>query len=368
MLKRAILTIFCLVLPLSVVADELQLAKNAPKSYVVKKGDTLWDISATFLQQPWLWPKLWRINPEIENPHLIYPGEELNLVFDDQGQPMLVKGKPTLKGKPALKWSPKVRSSLKEQSPVETISLSVLSPFVKYDTVLSEAELSNSPYVLGSDDGYKSNVDGVKLYINGDLSVGASYAVYQKGEKIISPTTEEIIGYHARLVGTGKATSRGNTADKTPATLYVQGALREIRSSDIVKPVNEGQILPSFFTMQAADDSVKGNIIKASNGMREFGKLEVVFIDQGFTHGIKQGDVLSVNRLSPGIVETNDGPVYTKDASRWNRMANDSDSDYKMPEEPIGKMMVFKVFEQVSMALILNSEKPLRLHDSVTAP
>ena len=362
MLKRITLTIFCLILPLSVIADELQLAQNAPKSYVVKKGDTLWDISAKFLQQPWLWPKLWRINPEIENPHLIYPGEALNLVFDEQGRPMLVKGKP------AIKWSPKVRSSLKEQNPVETISLNVLSPFIKYDTVLSETEMASSPYVLGSDDGYKSSVDGVKLYVNGDLSVGKSYAVYQKAEAILSPVTEEVIGYHARLVGTGKAIRQGDKSNKSPATIYVEGAIREIRSGDIVKPVNEGQMLPSFFTMQAANDSINGSIIKASNGMREFGKLEVVFIDQGTSHGLKQGDVLSVNRLSPGIVETNEGPVYSKDASRWNRMANDSDSDYKMPEESIGNMMVFKVFEQVSMALILNSEKPLRLQDSVMAP
>ncbi|MDG1752691.1 MAG: LysM domain-containing protein [Thalassotalea sp.] len=362
MLKRITLTIFCLILPLSVIADELQLAQNAPKSYVVKKGDTLWDISAKFLQQPWLWPKLWRINPEIENPHLIYPGEALNLVFDEHGQPMLVKGKP------AMKWSPKVRTSLKDQNPVETISLNVLSPFVKYDTVLSEADLESGPYILGSDEGYKSSVDGVKLYVNGDLSVGKSYGVYQKAEAIISPTTEQVIGYHARLVGTGKAIRQGDKVTKTPATIYVEGAVREIRAGDIVKPVNEGQMLPSFFTMQAANSSVKGEIIKASNGMREFGKLEVVFIDQGDSHGIKQGDVLSVNRLSPGVVETNDGPVYTTDASRWNRMANDASSDYQMPEEAIGKMMVFKVFEQVSMAIILSSEKPLKLQDSVTAP
>lgn len=362
MLKSIVLTIFCLILPLSVVADELQLAQNAPKSYVVKKGDTLWDISAKFLQQPWLWPKLWRINPEIENPHLIYPGEELNLVFDAQGQPMLVKGKPE------LKWSPKIRTSLKEQNPVETIPLNILSPFVKYDTILSDAEIKTSPYVLGSDEGYKSNVDGVKLYVKGDLMIGKAYAIYQKSDAILSPKTQEVIGYHARLVGTGKAVRQGDINNKTPATLYIDGAVREIRAGDVVKPVNEGQMLPAFFTMQAAAKSVKGNIVKSSNGMREFGKLEVVFIDQGLIDGIRQGDVLSVSRLSPGVVETNNGPVYSSDASRWHRMASGTDSDFNMPEETIGKMMVFKVFDQISMALILSSEKPLRLLDSVAAP
>lgn len=357
-----ILTIFCLVLPLSSLADELTLAQNAPKSYVVKKGDTLWDISAKFLQQPWLWPKLWRINPEIQNPHLIYPGDELNLVYDDQGRPMLVKGKPS------LKWSPKARTSLKDQNPVETISLNVLSPFVKYDTILSTSEVEDAPYVIGSDEGYKSSVVGFKTYVNGDLVNGDAYAIYQKDEEIYSPKTAEVIGYHARLIGTGKAIRAGDKAKKQPATLYLTGVVRELRAGAIVKPVNEGQLLPSFFTMQAAGESVRGKIIKSSNNNREFGKLEVVFIDQGQEHGVKQGDVLSVNRQSPGVVETGEGPKYTKDASLWNRLASESDSDYDMPAESVGRLMVFKVFDQLSMAIILNSEKPLRIEDSVSAP
>jgi len=362
MIKGMLFTIFCLLLPLSSSADELQLAKDAPKSYVVKKGDTLWDISETFLQQPWLWPQLWRINPEIDNPHLIYPGDELKLVFDEQGQPMLVKGKPS------LKWSPKVRTSLKDQNPVETISLDALSPYIKYDTVLSEAEINEAPYILGSDEGYKSSVDGFKVYVNGDLVTGKSYAIYQKEEQIQLPDSAEVIGYHMRLIGTGKAIRTGDAANKKPSTIYLQGAVQEIRAGSIVKSVNEGQMLPSFFTMQAAQETINGKIIKSSNGVREFGKFDVVFIDQGLQHSIKQGDVLSVNRQSPGIVETADGPTYTSDASRWSRMAAASDSDYEMPEEVIGKMMVFKVFDQMSMALILSSSKPLRLEDSVAAP
>ncbi|GLX78514.1 peptidoglycan-binding protein [Thalassotalea insulae] len=363
MLKRVLLTLFSLILPWAALADELRLAPNAPDSYVVKKGDTLWDISGKFLQQPWLWPKLWRINPEVENPHLIYPGDELKLVYDVEGQPMLVKEN----SKPVLKWSPKVRTQLKDQSPVETISLSVLSPFLKYDTILSQQDLDNSPYILGSDEGYKSSVNGFKLYVNGDLQVGQSYGVYQKEEAIIAVDGETVIGYHARMVGSGKAIRAGNAAEKEPSTMYLEGVMRELRSGAIVKPVNEGQLLPAFFTMQAAADTVQGKIIKSSNGNREFGKFEVIFIDQGIEHGVKQGDILSVNRLSPGVLETKDGPVYTQDASRWSRLANASDSDYQMPEEAIGKIMVFKVFDQVSMALILRSEKPLRLNDSVMA-
>ena len=107
MLIRIFSMILAMTLSVSLLADELKIKPDAPKSYIVKKGDTLWDISGIFLNQPWLWPKLWRLNPEINNPHLIYPGDELRLVFDEQGQPMLVKGKPE------LKWSPKIRKQLK---------------------------------------------------------------------------------------------------------------------------------------------------------------------------------------------------------------------------------------------------------------
>jgi len=120
--------------------------------------------------------------------------------------------------------------------------------------------------------------------------------------------------------------------------------------------------------MQAANESIRGQIIKSISGHRVFGRQETVFINQGSQHGVRQGDVFSVNRKSPGIVESGGGPIYTTDASRWNRMASASDSDYLMPEEKVGKMMVYKVFDQLSMAIILHSTKPLRLQDSVTTP
>ena len=160
MLIRSLLLILSLSFSVFVDADELTLNKNAPKSYIVKKGDTLWDISGIFLNQPWLWPKLWRLNPDINNPHLIYPGDELRLVFDEKGQPMLVRGKPE------LKWSPRARVQLKDQSAISSLPLDVISPYIQYGSVLSEDEIEKLPYVLGSDEGYKSSIDGFNVYVN----------------------------------------------------------------------------------------------------------------------------------------------------------------------------------------------------------
>lgn len=362
MLIRIFSLILGLTLSLSLLADELTIKSDAPKSYVVKKGDTLWEISGIFLNQPWLWPKLWRLNPEINNPHLIYPGDELRLVFDEQGQPMLVKGKPE------LKWSPKIRKQLKDQNPVSTLPLHAIAPYIRYDSVKSAAELEGLPRIIGSDEGYKSSIDGLKVYINSDLTIGQSYGVYHKGDAIVDPKTNENLGYNIRLVGTGKATHTGDMSKMQPSTIYIDGAKREIRSGAFVIPVNEGQQYPSIFTMRAASQSLEGLIVSSVAKLREFAKFDVVMINKGSSQDMQVGDVLTVKRKSPAVVETDSGPQYTKDTSRWNKLASDNLSDYDMPAESIGQVMVFRVYDKVSMALILNSEKPLRVLDGVAAP
>ena len=362
MLIRSLLLIISLSFSAFLNADELTLNKNAPKSYIVKKGDTLWDISGIFLNQPWLWPKLWRLNPDINNPHLIYPGDELRLVFDEKGQPMLVRGKPE------LKWSPRARVQLKDQSAISSLPLDVISPYIQYGSVLSEDEIEKLPYILGSDEGYKSSIDGFNVYVNEELELGQGYGIYQKKDEIYDPETEEFLGYNIRVVGTGKVLRTGNLENNVPATLYVDGSKQEIRSGDFIMPVNENQQYPSIFNLKPIKQSLRGQILNSANGFREFGKLEVVMINLGNEHAVEQGDVVSVKRASPGVVETSEGPIYSQDGSRWNRMASVDDSDYNMPEEVVGEMMIFKVYQKVSLALVLRSSKPLRVFDIIASP
>ncbi len=362
MLIRIFSLILGITMSVSLLADELVLKPNAPKSYIVKKGDTLWDISGIFLNQPWLWPKLWRLNPEINNPHLIYPGDELRLVFDAQGQPMLVRGKPE------LKWSPKVRTQLKDQNPVSTLPLHVIAPYIRYDSVKTLAELDNLPYIIGSDEGHKSSLDGFKVYVNSDLTVGQSYGIFHKGSAIIDPETEENLGYNIKLVGTGKALQSGDMSKKQPSTIYIDDAKQEIRSGAYVVPVNDEQQYPSIFTMQAGAKNTQGLIVSSVTELREFAKFDVVMINRGESQAVHAGDVLTVSRKSPSVVDTDSGPQYASDTSRWNRMASDNNSDYDMPSEVLGQVMIFKVYDKVSMALILHSEKSLRVLDGVAAP
>jgi LysM repeat protein len=370
MLKKLLLSLVLFSPPLVSLADQLKINENAPKNYVVEKGDTLWDISSVFLQQPWLWPKLWRLNPDIQNPHLIYPGDVLNLVLDDQGQPMLViesKKESIKKTKPSFKWSPQARKELKNDEAITLLPLQVVAPFLIYDSLLTETQLEALPYIIGSDEGYRMTVDGFKVYINSDLALGKTYGIYDKGEELFDPETEESIGFYMDLVGTGQSTVTGDMSTQIPSTLKVSSVKREIHAGNFIVPINEGQLLPSNFSMQAADTSLRGSIIKAVSDNREFGQFEVVMINQGSDNQVKTGDVVAIKRPSPQVLETRDGPVYEQETSQWNKILSD-ESDYKMPEEVLGTMMIFKVYPKASMALILQTTKPARLNDVVTAP
>jgi len=128
-----------------VYADQIALRANHPERYVVVKGDTLWDISARFLESPWRWPEVWSFNPQIKNPHLIYPGDVVSLTYDEQGKPILR----VERGQPTVKLSPKVRAT-REETPISTIPLDVIGQFLGQPRVVSEREINNSPYIVAN--------------------------------------------------------------------------------------------------------------------------------------------------------------------------------------------------------------------------
>ncbi len=365
MLKKILITILCSSCAFFAFADELTLQEDAPKTYVVKRGDTLWDISGIFLKEPWLWPKLWRMNPDINNPHLIFPGDKLRLVFDADGQPMLVKGKPE------LKWSPNIRKDMKDANPITIIPLEVLAPYLNYSNVLTEQVLDQSPYILGGDEKYKSNMEGALLYVKGDTVPGQNYGIYHKGDAILDPESGEKLGYYGVLAGTAKAIRAGDLDNKMPSTLKLESSKREVRAGDIILPVNDNQTLPAFYRMQnIAGNDIQARMISSYNEVREFGKFEVVLLNKGADAGLDLGNVLAIKRQSPDVIETQDGPIYEEDASRWYRLTrpNTSDKRISMPKEGIGHLMVFKVQEQTSFAIVLATSKPVQIEDLITTP
>ncbi|TXH98803.1 MAG: LysM peptidoglycan-binding domain-containing protein [Rheinheimera sp.] len=366
--------LFCLTTNAS--ADILAIKPDAPKSYTVKQGDTLWDISGLYLQQPWLWPQLWKLNPQVENPHLIYPGDVLSLSYDKDGRPVLTVNGSALKVSPSdsaaepgqgiRKLSPQARKSLKSVKAVTTIPLMMIRPFLTYEQSLSAEQIDSLPYVLGADDHVKNASQGHILYVRGQLQQDAAYGIYRKGKAYIDPESEEILGYETILVGTARAFRAGGTEANTPASVAVLDVKQEIRQGDRLLPAADGQSLPAFFMMRKPEQPIAGSIIDTTSDLREFSSWDIVVLNKGQQDGVKAGYMFSIYRQSPAVVDSSRGPVYMSDASKYQKIMGGIDGDrIDMPKEQIGELMVFKVAERTSFAIVTGTKKPIRVGDSI---
>jgi len=368
--------LFCLTTAAS--AETLAVRPDAPKMYTVQQGDTLWDISALYLQQPWLWPQLWKLNPQVENPHLIYPGDVLSLSYDEDGRPVLSVNGSVLSVSPTdanaenratqgiRKLSPQVRRSLKSTEAVTTIPLMMIRPFLTYEQSLSAERIDGLPYVLGADDHIKNAIQGHILYVRGQLQQDMAYGIYRKGKAYKDPQTEEILGYETILVGTARAFRAGGAAANEPASVTVLDVKQEIRQGDRLIPAADGQTLPAFFMMRKPEAALSGTIIDSTSEMREFSSWDIVVLNKGLQDGVKAGYMFAISRQSPTVVDSSRGPVYTSDATKYQKIMSTIDGErIEMPKEQIGELMVFKVAERTSFAIVTGTKKPIRVGDSI---
>ncbi|TCI02759.1 LysM domain-containing protein [Corallincola luteus] len=345
-------------------ATEIELNPDYPETYIVQKGDTLWDISSMFLKTPWLWPKLWQANPQIDNPHLIYPGDELQLVWINE-QPKLVKSKPS--STRIVKLGPKVRTS-EPKAPIPTIPLKEIRPFLIYEQVLSEEEIASLPYVLGTNDGTTRSSYPQTMYAKGvDAPQGQLFGIYRPGEALMHPETEELLGYEAKLVAIAKSMPAGNFTK-----LEIVESKYEVRNGDKLIPVLEREVLPAFFEPHEPNRLVKGHIIHTANYSKYVGKFDVVAMSIGANHNIEAGHVLAI--MQPGAVmydEPPERPQYEEDANTLEKMAiefGDEEVMVQLPDERVGELLVFRVYEKVSYGLIMRTDKPVKQLDIVTNP
>lgn len=374
------------------IAEEIAIKPDAPKTYTVKEGDTLWDISGLYLQQPWQWPQLWKLNPQVVNPDLIYPGDTLSLSYDSAGNPVLsVNDENVIKVSPDAadsapvqdsaatsdtssdysslgirKLSPSARKTLKSAKAITTLPLTMIRPFLTYEQALSDKEIQGLPYVLGANEQVKNAGQGHTLYVRGQLDQGASYGIYRKGKAYIDPETQLLLGYETQLVGTAKAFRSGNAEGTEPASVTVIDVKQEIKQGDRLLPAAQGQSLPAFFVMTKPEQSIEGIIIDTTSDLREFAKWDIVVLNKGELADVKPGYMFSIYRQSPGVVDTKTGPVYIDDASKYQRVTGGIDGDaLEMPREKVGELMVFKVSERTSFAIVTGTKKPIRVGDEI---
>ncbi|MEE4361237.1 MAG: LysM domain-containing protein [Pseudomonadales bacterium] len=323
---------------------------DQPGIYVVKKGDTLWDISGMFLTQPWRWPEIWRVNPEIENPHLIYPGDTIRLRYVD-GQPALVlergEGGRTTRLTPSdtVTLEPSVRAT-PLLTAIPAVDLDAIGPFLSSNRIVEPDALDGAPYVLQGDDGRILVGAGDRFYARGldGYAVGDGLAVVRRGGIYIDPDSGEPLGLEAEEIGT----ARIMTVTDDVGTLAVSTSRSDIRIADRLLPIEE-RAISSFFPSAPAED-VQGRMIAVLDGVNQIGQFSVVAINLGERDGIERGNVLAVLRQGPLVRD---------------RVARDV---IRMPSDRAGLMMVFRVFEKLSYGIVLQSDRPLSVLDEVTNP
>ncbi|MDZ4076454.1 MAG: LysM domain-containing protein [Hylemonella sp.] len=371
-----------------------ELVPDAPDSYVIKSGDTLWAISKLFLRSPWRWPELWGMNlEEILNPHLIYPGQTLYLdkrdgrarltgtapgteggapvvAGSDSGSVAVSTGRDGASGIETVRLSPRIRSE-EARSPLTTLQTRDIEAFLAEPLIVEESELQTAPRIVAAGENRVIMGRGDRVYARGPASAPLvddqqklkQYRIFRNARPLKDPDTGEILGYEAEFLGKA-ALARGessaelsSTTGKTstvpvPATIDILSAKSEMLVGDRMAPEPEREFLS--FTPRAPAGAVTGRIVSiyGSNAVANASQNQVVVINRGKRDGMESGHVLAILKDGQQLVDKTD-------ASR---------PLIKLPNERNGLMMVFRTYEKLSYALILDVTDSVRVGDRLASP
>jgi hypothetical protein len=333
----------------------LALKPDAPDRYVVVPGDTLWAISQRYTDSPWRWPELWGMNREqIRNPHLIYPGNVL-LLDRARGTLSIASGESsgTASGTPsgAGKLSPKIRSEAIGSKEVPSIPPSIIEPFLARPLVIEPDGLDKAPTIIATQADRVIVATGSAAYVRG-IPSGAedAYYVYRKGGPLVDPETNQTLAYEAIYLGTAQLTRPGD-----PATVTLSSAVQEISAGD--KLVGVGKLVVPNYTPHAPTKQIRARIMSIYGGVArvgEAGRHSVVALNRGRSDGLEMGHVLALlsSRSVHDVTKTRSAP----------------DALIKLPEERYGLVFVFRVFDRISYALVMNAEQPVNIADVLQTP
>ncbi len=339
-LKKVIGLAVGVVLCWNVAANsEVELNPSHPDEYMVVKGDTLWDISERFLRTPWRWPDIWQVNEQIENPHLIYPGDVIELAFVD--------GKPVLRLKRGDKrLSPAVRR-LNIDEAIPMIPVDAIAAFLNSPRVMTEDEFNLAPYVVAFEDEHILGSANFKAYVRSlDEGAAAGYSVVRQGEEYKDGETGESLGFESIFIAESAVERLGD-----PATVMLSKTTREVRKGDRLLATLEGGVIQNYYP-HVPTAEIKGRIIGAPNGVMQIAKFDVVAIDRGEQDGIEVGHVLRIDQAGEDIRDVVAGGAET----------------VKLPDEKSGILMVFRVFERVSYGLVMEGSRVIHRLDIVRTP
>ena len=323
------------------MADEIELNPGHPETYVVAKGDTLWHIAGRFLTKPWQWPEIWHDNPQIRDPHWIYPGDELSLKFVD-GKPRLEISRPS-----ELRLSPQIRVSPSDQA-IPTIPANVVRPFLTHPKIVGKNELDAAPYLVDFADEHIVGGAGDRIYVRAiQQDDHRSFMLFRPGQAYKDADSGEILGYEALYVADAQLERAGD-----PATLQISQSQREAIIGDRLVPVEQDKIM-MHYTPHAPTQLIRGHIIHLVDGVTQIGQYQVVIIDRGTADGLETGhvlDILQSGRTQRDIVSRRVGELVS------------------LPEEKEGLLMVFRTFDRISFALIMKATRAIHINDAIQTP
>jgi len=390
-------------------AGEIELNPEHPEKYTVVKGDTLWDISARFLKKPWRWQEIWQVNPQIKNPHLIYPGDLVALTFQD-GQPVLsLERAGEITSGRNVKLSPTVRSYEKIEA-IPPIPVDAIQQFLKWPLIFEEDEMDDWPYIVSSYEGHLIASVNNTIYIRGlsdDVETN-QYSIYRKGPAYVNlkkdkDEEDEVLGYEAIYVGQAIMQKKGD-----PASAVITSVDREVLTGDRLIP-NSDQKVNIEFTPSSNKTQLEGNILSVLTGISELGgvaqigQYQVVVLNIGESSGVEPGNVFGIYQSNLEVIDTI-GPNQPKNIAvedekrikferedthfvdrelsklvngirnainkfdnRFPEFANRKSKSeiILLPEEYVGNMMVFRTFDKISYALVMEINGPVHVLDTV---
>jgi len=332
-----------------------ELAANAPDSHTVQRGDTLWGISSIFLKRPWRWPELWGMNLEqIRNPHLIFPGQVL--VLDKTGgRARLRVGQAGDIPNNTVKLSPRIRSEVLSNGAIAAIPLNLIGPFLNEAVVFNGNELDNAPRIVAAQAGRVLLSRGETAYVRGDLAGARDFRLFRELKPMFDPETREVLGYEGRYVGTAAFTRAGSEpavgdGAVVPTSFIVTSTRLEAVVGDRLSPVPQQDL--AAYVPRPPNAPVQGRIVSIYGDGVRAGQNQVVALNRGSRDGMERGHVLALWRAGEAAVDS------TSKARTLMRL----------PDERHGLLFVFRVFDRVSYALILNVKEPVGAGDRFTQP
>lgn len=382
MLNKIIFTAAIFMLTIGLLqADEIMLNADQPESYVVQEGDTLWDISSKFLQEPWRWQEIWQVNPQIADPHLIYPGDVISLSYQD-GSPVLSlerSGSSTPQSRSrrsgrTVKLSPQILSSEHDDA-IPSIPIDVIEQFLVRPLVVTADEMDDWPYIVSNYDNHLIAANGNRVYVRGlsGSSRSQRFSVYRKGSAYRTGTGngQTTIGYEALHVADAIIEKTGD-----PATAVIVNSTREVLVGDRLVAQSTTDIRTDF-VLRSPSNSINGNVISVIDGVSEIGQYQVVVLNIGESDGIEAGNVVGVYQSGKVIADRvnvakdwrvrvrSDG-AYDGDAFKdYLGRKKAAGEEVQLPEEYAAVVMVFRTFGRISYGLIMEATSPVHLNDIV---